>query len=284
MIPTSPPAQFSQEVDRRPSLVQRDGSVLEVRGRPYFARVIQHRGEDFEFLRSLGFNTIELSATATEDQLKMAAELDLWLVCPAPPSAGLKAIPFEYDRVLAWSLGNDLTGHDLQNIRARSREIRESDQRGGRPIVGDVHSHWQHLGNELDILSIGVQPIGSSFIASTYSDWLRLRRASLGNNKPMWAEIQTEIPQVINQQIAAAAKKSPPTPIEPQQIKFLIYEAIAGGRPRPPICVPKSPRCNGSREQTAGQDPSVGERVCHSTGARGSAAVRSWALWTPEVN
>lgn len=215
--------------DKQPSLVVRDGSVLEINGKPFFPRIIQHNGEPFDFLKSLGFNTIELTSPATADQLEQAQDLDLWLVCPAPSSAGLDPIGFEYDRVLAWSLGDRLDGRDLQNVQRTVREIRSSDQREGRPIVAGPTSYWKFFGQAVDVLAIGLEPLGTSFLASQYSSWLRIRSQSLGGDKPIWATIQTEFTPALTRQVTAVLQKMPPTPVEPQQLKFLTYEALAGG-------------------------------------------------------
>lgn len=211
------------------SLVVRDGTVLLVGDRPFLPRIIQHRGEPFEFLKALGFNVVELSMTATSEQLQAARHLDLWLVCPPPSSIGLTPIGFEYDRVLAWSLGDELSGRNLQNTLSRIREIQESDQREGRPIVANAASHWTRYAQSVDILSVGLEPLGTSFLASQYNEWIRQRSQAIEHNKPVWADIQTDFPQPLVNQIRAIANVVPPTPIEPQQMRFLVYEAITGG-------------------------------------------------------
>ncbi len=221
------PVAGSQQ--KQPSLVSRVGTVLTVRNAPFFPRIVQYNDEPFVFLKSLGFNTIELSATATLSQLQQAEDLDLWIVCPAPPSAGLEPIGFTYDRVLAWSPGHRLTGKELQNVQQRIREIRQSDMRSGRPIVGGVDAEWRMYSRELDILATGIEPLGTSFIASTYSDWLRAKVESTSNSRPLWAMVQTELSNEISRQISAVTQPVPPLPVEPQQMKFLAYEAIAGG-------------------------------------------------------
>ncbi len=223
------PAGYELATERQKSLVVRNGSVLEIQGTPFFPRIVQHNGEPFEFLKSIGFNTLQLRASATGDQLATAKNLDMWIVCPAPPSAGVESIPFSYDRVLAWSVGEKSTGRDLDNIQQSVHEIRQSDLREGRPIVADIRSHWNAISNEVDIVSIGVQPIGSSFIASGYSDWIRQRGEAISSSKPIWVDIQTQFPTRITNQITAITAGLPPLPLEPQQLKFLVYEAISGG-------------------------------------------------------
>ena len=215
--------------EKRPSLVDRDGTVLIVNKRPFFPVVIEHNGEDFAFLKAIGFNTVELSTTVTEEQLAEAKRLDMWVVCPPPASIGVTDIGFEFDRVLAWSVGENLGGRDILTVAQRIREIRESDLRENRPVVGNVSSNWSQLAQQVDILSVGLQPLGTSFIASQYSDWLRQRAHSVATSKPVWADIQTELSEALLDQVSIISKQTPPTPIEPQQLKFLVVEAITGG-------------------------------------------------------
>ncbi len=222
-------AGSTEPAERHKSLVIRDGTVLLVKKKPFFPLIIQHQGEPFEFLKSLGFNVVELKATATYEQLKQAEDLGLWLVCPAPTSIGLSPIEFQYDRVLAWSMGQQLTGRNVTTIQERIREIRESDLREGRPVVAGAASHWTTIAQQVDILNVGLEPIGSSFLASQYSDWILQRSQSIYNTKPVWADIQTDFPKSLSSQISTIAQQVPPTPIEPQQLKVLAYEAITGG-------------------------------------------------------
>ncbi|MFK7766899.1 MAG: hypothetical protein AB8B55_06725 [Mariniblastus sp.] len=223
------PAGMTQETGKRKSLVVRDGTVLLVKKKPFFPRIVQHNGEPLAYLKALGFNTIELKSTATYEQLRQALELDLWFICPAPGSAGLSPIEFHFDRVLAWSVGEGINGKDLPVIQQRIREIRQSDQREGRPIIGNAASYWSQLAQLTDILSVGLEPIGTSFLASQYSDWIKARSVAIGNAKPIWADIQTELSSSLVEQIGTLANKAPPIPIEPQQIKFLVYESIVAG-------------------------------------------------------
>ena len=215
--------------DKKRSLVLRDGTVLLVKKQPFFARIIQHNGEPFDYLKALGFNVIELKSTATYEQLEQASKLDIWCICPPPSNVGLSPIPFHFDRVMAWKLGDKLTGRDLPAIEQRVREIRESDQRVGRPIFGHAASDWTELADLTDIMVTGFSPLGTSFIASQYSDWIQARGNANGNGKPIWANVQTELSTELIDQVKLLARNLPPTPLEPQQIKFLAYEAITGG-------------------------------------------------------
>ena len=222
-------AAYEPQTDKKRSLVVRDGTVLLVKKQPFFASIIQHNGEPFNYLKAIGFNVIELKRTATYEQLESASKLDLWLVCPPPSNVGLSKIPFHFDRVMAWKLGENLTSRDLPVLEQRIQEIRESDQRVGRPIIGIAASDWTGLTNITDILVAGFQPLGTSSLASQYSDWIQVRSDKTGNRRPIWADVQTELSPALMRQIKVLVPQKPPTPIEPQQIKFLAYEAITGG-------------------------------------------------------
>ncbi len=221
-------ASFEQS-EKHESLVVRDGTVLLVKKKPFFPKIIQHNGEPFDYLLALGFNTIELKSPATIEQLRQAHDLKIWLICPPPASIGLSPISFTYDRVLVWKIGENLTQRDIPAIQQRVREIRESDNREGRPVMANIQEDWSQIAQLTDVVSAGIEPIGSSFLASQYSDWITARRNAIGVNKPVWADIQTEFSQALVGQIGTLARKIPPIPIEPQQIKFLAYEAITGG-------------------------------------------------------
>ncbi|MDB4533852.1 hypothetical protein N9242_03200 [Vicingaceae bacterium] len=224
------PVSGSSTQDEKPvALSIIDGNVIEVRNRPFFARIIQHNGEPFELLKQIGFNTIELKSAATFEQLQRAEQLDVWLVCPPPVDVGLQAIGFEYDRVLAWSAGRHLTARDAENVRQTIREIKKSDGRSNRPIVGQVESDWSEFGRICNIISVGVNPMGGSFVLSQYSEWLIQRQQLAGRMVPMWASVQTQSTASTVSQVAALGNRAPPAPIEPDQLKFMVYEALSGG-------------------------------------------------------
>jgi hypothetical protein len=151
------------------------------------------------------------------------------LIVPPPASVGVEQIGYEYDPVLAWSVGQELSAKHASRIRQRIREIRETDMRQGRPIFGHSVSHWSQIAQQVDIHSIGLQPIGSSYLLSQYSDWLATRAKAIGSSKPICADVQTEMnPAVINQ-TEAIFGQAPPTPIGFQQLKFTATEAIVSG-------------------------------------------------------
>src|SRR5204862_252361 len=75
-----------------------NGSLLMVRGRPLMSRAVQHRGEPFEWLRSLGFNTIKLSASSSAaahpgTKTSIPRSFAWRLSMPSPPVPAASSFP-----------------------------------------------------------------------------------------------------------------------------------------------------------------------------------------------
>ncbi|MEQ1903248.1 MAG: hypothetical protein ABL888_03570, partial [Pirellulaceae bacterium] len=223
------PISFDEDDKRPPARSQRAGTILEVDRTPFLARIVQHNGEPFEYLKRLGFNTIQLAATATGEQLQQARQLQIWLICPPPPSTGLKPIGDFYDPVLAWSLGDELTSSNVAAAQNIAREIRMADSKLNRPLFANANSGYATFGQTADLLSVGFSPIGTNFPLARYSNWLQTITAATGNHLPICADIQTESLGQIIQQAGFLTGRISPTPLEREQLQTLVYEAIAGG-------------------------------------------------------
>jgi len=224
------PTVFDAAVEQatRPD-IRLDGTVIEIGGRPFAARIVEHNGESLEFLSQLGFNVVKLASVPSPQQSMTAARLRIWLIAPPPEQVGLNPLERAYDRVLAWHLGANLKSEDLERTRALVREIRHSDPWKDRPLVAEVASNWEEFARIADILVNGFEPIGGSFVLNQYSDWLRQRNDLAGRAMPTWAVVQSEYPAAINSQVSAIANRVPPLPIEPFQVQSMVYETLASG-------------------------------------------------------
>ena len=207
--------------------IRTDQSVLLVDGNPFFVRAIQQNGESLEFLKSLGFNTVQLQGPATSSQLAEAARIGMFLIAPPPASIHIKSIDSQYDPVLAWSVGENVTARDQQVIRRMVNELKDYDQRGRRPVVVNVASHLNSISQLVNVVNVGAPTIATNFRARDFSDYVK--RSVTTAAKPLWADIQTEVPSSLKKQVAAFAGAQPQLPVEHQQLKFQLYEALSGG-------------------------------------------------------
>lgn len=211
----------------RGDVAQLNGTVLLVAGRPFFPRAIEHNGESFDWLRSLGFNAVRLPAAPTVVQLREADRVGLWLIAP-PPDDGF--ITPGHDRVLAWDLGSQLDDQRLELTRQRAAQLRRAELRPNRPLVGEAGERLWSYSRVLNILMARRLPLGGALSLPDYGRWLQTRPAVARAGTPFWATIQTEPTLEVVEQWAALGLGPPPSlSVEPEQIRLLTYQAIASG-------------------------------------------------------
>lgn len=210
-----------------PSRVQVNGAVLLVDGRPMLPRAIEHNGETFEWLKSLGFNTIKLAAEPSGIELREAERLGLWLVAP-PPNDGF--ISPSHDRVLAWDMGSQLTEDRLDLTRQRIGQLRRSDIRADRPLIAEVSDRVWSYSRLTDLLLLRRSPLGSGLSLGGYGRWIEQRPSLARPGTPVWATIQTEPAiQVVDQWEAMGLGPPSSIAVEPEQLQSLCYQALASG-------------------------------------------------------
>lgn len=211
------------------SVAVRNGTVIELAGQPFFARVIQHNGEPFALLRDLGFNTVQLAATATDQQLASANEAGVWLVCPPPPSMGLVPVDGRFDRVIAWSLGNHRTAPDLLLGQQMADQIRLHDGGRNRLLFAEVSGGYQEWGQLLDIMQLGAAPLVTGTPPTHHGDWTGFARQASGDRIPVWSDVPSELPSELVRQVMAMAGQVPPLPVDLQSMESMAFHALAGG-------------------------------------------------------
>ena len=186
-----PPVQSS--APRR--TVKLVGSVLLVDGRPMFPRIIQHRGEPLDVFKKLGFNAVWLQRLPAPELLEEADRLGLWVICPPPrPVASETIAEFgpQFDCVLAWDLGSDLTEAELESTQQWAEQVHAADHRGNRPLICRARADLRGYSRPANLLLIDRRPLCTSLELSDYSTWIRRQPllASLGT--PVWTTVQTQ--------------------------------------------------------------------------------------------
>lgn len=211
----------------RGEIAQLNGSVFLVEGRPFFPRVIEYNGESLEWLKSLGFNAVRLPAAPTVVQLREAERVGLWLIAPPPND---RFITPSHDRVVAWDLGYRLGDERLELTRQWVAQLRRSDLRPNRPLVGEPAERLRSYSRLLNILVLRRSPLGSACSLPDFGRWLQTRPAAARAGTPFWATIQTEPALELVDQWSALGLAPPSTiSIEPGQIRLLAFQAIASG-------------------------------------------------------
>lgn len=207
------------------------GPQLVVDGRPIFPRVVVRRGEPLAALRQLGFNIVQLSQPPTPEILSEARRLGVWLIAPAPPPAELEGgLSDEYEPVIAWSLGTNLSGQDLERVRGVAQALRRGDPRPGRPLIADCQSDLRGFSRVADVLVIGGGPLGASMELSDYARWLAERPQFARPGTPIWCRVQTDYDAAVHAQWSTlAGGPVPGVAIDAEQLRFLVYASLAAG-------------------------------------------------------
>lgn len=175
--------------------------VLEVAGRPFFPRAIDHNGEPLTALAQLGFNCVRLREPASAELLAEAARAGMWIICPPPtlPEVDLRepdklpAFSARWDRVLLWDMGSGLSAEDVPQLAEQVRRLRICDRRQGRPVVASADSGLRELSRHIDMLVARRSVLGTSLELTNYLTWLEQQPRLARPGTPLLATLATEI-------------------------------------------------------------------------------------------
>jgi hypothetical protein len=237
-----PVARTPQSSNPSKSPVDFNGTHLLVGGRPFFMRGIRCTDTPVDVLAKAGFNTIFVDAKTDPAVMKQAADLGLWVVPMLPilgddakynTAEGLSAEVqklSETDGILFWHLGKTLAFEQVGQVQRAAQIIRQADP--GRPLGADVWDGLQQYSRTINLTAIHRWPLMTTMELPKYREWLDMRRRLMMPGAFSWTWIQTHIPDWNSQLLYGQAQpKSFDFPVgpQPEQIRLLVYSAIAAG-------------------------------------------------------
>jgi len=211
--------------------------VLEVDGLPFFPRALEHHGEPFGTIATLGFNCVQLPLPATAEQLVEARRAGMWVICPPPPIPDvdvrdLDALPTlrNWDRVLLWDLGSGLGGTDVAYLAERARRVRTCDPRAGRPLIAGGDSDLRGLSRHVDLIVARRTVLGTTLELTDYLQWVRERPLLARPGTPLLATLATEVdPRAARQASALAGVGARGLAVDPESLALAACAAVAAG-------------------------------------------------------
>ena len=230
-------AQIGPRAAKPPCGLRASGPLITIDGRPFALRAVHPRGESWEFLKQLGFNTVWLGAPPTTAQLAQADAEGLWIVAPPPPtifsSAGDDDVLFR--RVVAWDLS--LAGSASAQAELAHR-LRDGFGTRCRPLVcrpPDATSQSQ-ADRGADVLVHQRPVLGTTMSLAGYRNWLQRRVDNCLPGALHWASLTTEYPasllaQMSGQAAALHGGRAVPLAVvaEPAQLRRMAVTAVATG-------------------------------------------------------
>lgn len=234
--------------------VSASDGVLTIDGRPFAPRIIRPRGENWSFLKQLGFNTIWLATPPSAEQMATAEQLDLWLIAPVPRLRNYAVLNSHmYRRVVAW---------DLEYRRANSAgsqqladQIRDACGTQGKPLLAHttlaVNNRDATQASQFVNILVHERPtLGTTLPLAEYGQWFQERSSGCLTGSTHWAQFSTHVDSRIQDQINAfqAASERETHAHEPRQLWQAGVMALAHGARA--ICLADETRLDGDDEQS----------------------------------
>ncbi|MDA7980925.1 MAG: hypothetical protein MPJ50_19395, partial [Pirellulales bacterium] len=221
-------------VQQRSTDVRRSGTQLLVNGQPFFPRAIQYRGESLDVLKQLGFNAVHVDRPPSHELLDQASRAGLWVIAPPPlerlsdGSAKLVGqLGPEWEAVLAWDMGLELTAQDHERVLTIAQELHE---RTGRPVLCSATDGLRVLSHQVDIFCPNRRPLESTLDLNDYAAWLQEHPRLTRPGIPRWTIIQTEpLQATLRQQAGLAGSPLAERTVDFDCLRLLVYNTLAAG-------------------------------------------------------
>ena len=215
-----------------PPLVQFQGTMLMVAGKPFVPLGVEWNNEPLEYLAARGCNTIWTDEPPTRELSDEAARAGVWLICPPPSPDDIanSGLGDALDRVLAWNLGSPAGPQELDYFRRWADLVRERDSLSTRPIVMMPRGDWLPASRLADAL-VADHAATSRLSAADFAEWLQGISLLARPATPFWASIPTQPGERARQQTAALAraKSTSPSILDDAQIESLVTAAAISG-------------------------------------------------------
>ncbi len=193
-------------------------------------RAIDHQGESFAWLQSLGFNAVHLRAPPSEEQLREAAASGLKLIAPPPLSQSPAGYGPGLTHMLAWDLGELASPEAAEPARRLAVQLRSVPEESRRPIMCLPRDDIWQASRIADLLALEPPGPNGSFPLADLGPWYLQRARQMRMGTRFWASIRTQVRAPIMDQARTLAGVATPTwTLEPEQIRLLAYHAIASG-------------------------------------------------------
>ena len=210
--------------------IQLQGPLLLVEKRPFFPRIIEYNGESLQWLQKLGFNTIALKHQPTADQIASAKRLGMWFMVPPKNPAAGHSLQTMRDRCLAFDLGTNLTKDDLTGISQTVRSVRDLESPNVPLLAASPGTMLNAYSRQCDLLRLPWDPLYQSADLNAATRSLRENVGKLQHGTSYWVTIPTQpAAALISQWNAFGTRHLFPREVEPEQIRFLAFSAVASG-------------------------------------------------------
>lgn len=178
--------------------------------RPRVPRVIRWQGEPFQLLARLGFQAVGMTRLPTQEEIAEARQQGLYIVSPPPHPKEItnSGISAEFDQVLFWDLGEQLSENDLGHISRWQELVKRYDNQLQRRTVLAPQRLTREASRIADIVILDRPVLGAGLTLRDYATWMTQRTRLARPGTPTWCRIHTQ-----------------PTPLQQLQLQGLASDA-----------------------------------------------------------
>ncbi len=231
------PIQFSEDSTPWPVTFQLDR--LSIGGRPFFPRMLPYHNERIDSLRDAGLNVVWIPDVNDVSLQQALREQGLWATAMPPKAtsstgealsgeaASLVSFSRDWDNILAWNLGVAMSGDVRRDVLPWLSQVQSADRDRHRPIMADVTGGERIYSRHVSMIGSSRHVLNSGLSFKAYRDSLDQRRKLARPGSFLFTWIPTEALPDIERQRQAAGRI--PMIVEPEQLRLLVYSAIASG-------------------------------------------------------
>lgn len=168
-------------------------------------RIIEHRGESFAFLKSLGFDTVLLTEPLSSDLLRRAAEAGVDLICPRPQYV-LSSLQGGLDRVIAYALPGSLAGDQLDYAKSEKAAVGSLPVAWQRPLIMAAVERWEEYSLHADGFIADLPPPTRGLSGDEQVAILDEWQSASGPGMNWIVSVDSNVPPELRSQIDAAAR------------------------------------------------------------------------------
>lgn len=200
------------------------GGELRAGERPFFLRIIEHRGEPFAWLKGLGFNCIRIEGPATDEQMRDAAREGVWLIADSSVELSDAAPPCLLGLTRA-PLGSDVSPRTPIPPTGAGKPLVVRPLVAGKP---DIRSNTDP--DEADMRIARLPLIGTGDELDDMASRIRQRVRGSNETAPFVVPIPTEPPEsLVAQWAACPGAMDGPAWLECEQVRLLALQAAVSG-------------------------------------------------------
>lgn len=197
---------------------------------------IQHSGESYPWLESLGYTGVWMNQLPTEQQLASINQADLDVICPPPPQ-GVVFAKRDAAAIKGWLVGAALDANQLDSARTQAKLASSLPEELARPLVGEVlERHWQ-FARIADEVLVPLPHASAPGAWRGKQEWLSEKLSVLRPGAQGWASVSLDPgPALTGQYVSLANVLEPDSTSVPQLVSPLatrhqaVSAVVAGAR------------------------------------------------------